>query len=95
MNPAHCCHPPRQPGRRWKRAGELVAWLVPAAVLILLPKCPMCIVAYVGVATGLGISFTAASGLRIAAIILCVASLLFLAARSGGRWLAWRRRRLA
>lgn len=92
MNTVHCCHPAQRRGRYWKRAGECVAWLVPGAALVLLPKCPMCVAAYVGVATGLGISFTAASYLRTAAIVLCVASLLFLAARRGRRLVAWRRR---
>ena len=64
-----------------RRGKEVAPWLVPAGLLLLIPKCPVCFAAYIAAGTGLGLSLPAAGGLRIALIILCVLSLAFLAAR--------------
>ena len=73
--------PPARP-RGWVRRGiGLVQWLAPAATLAVIPKCPMCVAAYVAIGTGVGISVSTAASLRIGLVGVCVAALLFLAWR--------------
>jgi hypothetical protein len=71
----------RPPASRWRRSGGIMGWIIPTATLALLPKCPVCVVAYVALVTGIGISLPTATCLRAALVVLCVASLLFMAAR--------------
>jgi hypothetical protein len=61
-----------------RRVRELVAWAVPSAILVLLPKCPACLAAYVALWTGLGLSFSTATYLRWVLLFLAITSLLFL-----------------
>ncbi len=65
----------------WRRVAEIAGWMFPATVLALLPKCPVCVAAYVALATGIGISVPAAAHLRMSMVFVCAASLIFLAAR--------------
>jgi hypothetical protein len=87
-----CCAPtiapapsPRPTG--WARIASAARWSLPAAGLMLAPKCPMCIAAYVAIVTGAGISLPAAANLRIVFIALCAASLLYLASNRIWRYL--------
>ena len=64
--------------------GEGVAWAVPgAAMLVMVPKCPMCVAGYVALWTGIGISMSTAAWLRWGMMGACVAALLFLMVRRG------------
>ena len=64
-----------------RRSAELAGWIIPSAILGLMPKCPACLAAYIAVWTGLGLSFSTATHLRALLLILCIASLLYLVAR--------------
>ncbi len=78
-------HPPSLP-RRWARA---TGWVLPSAVMVLMPKCPMCVVAYVAIVTGAGISVSAAAELRVGGLVVCVMVLAWVAAKALFRRRVW------
>jgi len=54
-----------------------IGWFVPAATLVLMPKCPACVAAYVAVA-GIGLSMSTASYMRLGILTLCTCWLSYL-----------------
>ena len=69
------------PTSRRRRGGEIAGWIIPGITLVLMPKCPICVAAYVALFTGVSISFASASHLRTSLQVLCIATLLFLVMR--------------
>jgi hypothetical protein len=64
-----------------RRCLDLAGSLLPSAILALLPKCPICLAAYVAIGTGVGISASTATYLRLLLVVLCLASLSYFASR--------------
>ena len=69
----------RRPQHRWWHGTS--GCVGSGALLVLLPKCPMCIAAYLTLWTGAGVAMPVATHLRPMAAILFCASALFLAVR--------------
>lgn len=65
----------------FRRGVRKASWVIPGIMLVLMPKCPLCLAAYIALATGISIPFHMASWLRTALIIGCVASLTWFVTR--------------
>jgi hypothetical protein len=63
------------------KALAYLRWLVPGAILALLPKCPACLAAYVAVSTGIGLSLPAATNIRLFLMVACATALCYLVTR--------------
>ena len=86
MSP-QCCRERSRPAAELARRGlDVTGYAVPVAVLALLPKCPLCLAAYLAAGTGLGIAASTASHLRTLLLILCVVCLVFMATKHAVRW---------
>lgn len=77
MSTRCCCQRRRPPGRVRRVAG----WLVPGTVLALMPKCPMCLAAYVALGTGVTMSYASAHLLMRSLTVLCISALILCAAK--------------
>jgi len=75
-----------RPTGRLHRAWRSIQWLFPATLLVLMPKCPLCVAAYVAFFTGIGVSVSTARWIQILMLVFCLASLAYFAVR------LWRRR---
>ena len=63
-----------------KRSRSLLACIVPTTILVLLPKCPLCIVAYAAW-IGVGISASTAAFVRYGVAVACVTALAVVVVR--------------
>jgi hypothetical protein len=72
----HCHHHAAQStGRQpFSRNKAFAGWLIPTAILALIPKCPLCIALWLA-AAGFSLSLTTIANLRTALMILCLTAL--------------------
>jgi hypothetical protein len=77
LRPPVCCDKPS----RSRRSLDIAGYVVPSAIMVLMPKCPACIVAYLAMGAGIGVTMTMAATLRVTLLILCVACLAFVTVR--------------
>lgn len=82
MTGACCRREVPSPPRRWQRGVRTLPWLATGFGLLLLPKCPACLAAWLAVATGVGVGATTASHLRTVLVALCLAAALFAVVRN-------------
>ncbi|MDX2145085.1 MAG: hypothetical protein SFV19_17150 [Rhodospirillaceae bacterium] len=68
------------------RRAHVLGMLLPGAVLALLPKCPMCLAAYLTVITSVSVSPAEAETVRTAIMALCGLSFCYLAVRAARAW---------
>lgn len=75
------------PGKRMaRRSRGAAAWALPSLGLALVPKCPMCIAAYLALGGGLGNSLSTAAHMRTALLWLCWGVLALLIVRAAVRF---------
>lgn len=94
MNSPTCCHSvtrSKATSALLRRGWGLLQWLAPGTILVLMPKCPLCLAAYIALGTGIGLSLPVATYLRLGLLAACIASLTYLAVRSLRRFLSLRR----
>lgn len=77
-----CSNFTRTEPTRYKRLIGLGKWFAPGAALLLIPKCPLCVMAYFAAFTGVGLSFSAAHNLRLTLIAVSVTAIAYLTIRS-------------
>jgi hypothetical protein len=79
----------RRPIGFLQRVWRGIQLLIPATVLVLIPKCPICVAAYVALFTGVGISVSTARWIQVLMLVVCLGSLGYLVVSY------WRRRRVS
>jgi hypothetical protein len=70
-----CCVVGPARHRLARRLSRVTASILPAAVLVFLPKCPLCLAAWLTVATGVSFSAAGAAWVRASIVLLWVAAL--------------------
>lgn len=75
-----CCVGGPASRRLARRLSRAAASILPGAVLVLLPKCPLCLAAWLTVATGVGFSAAGAAWVRGMLVVFSVAAVALAAA---------------
>lgn len=71
-----------RPSRTGLRILRMLPSVTAALALLLLPKCPACLLAYAAVGAGIAVSTSAAEHLRDGFVVLCLLLLLYGASRT-------------
>ena len=81
-----CCCSGLSDTRAQRKSSGIVrttaGWLLPGVLMALIPKCPVCLAAYLSLLTGIGIQVSTAAYLRLALIVANVLLVTFLLWRS-------------
>jgi hypothetical protein len=75
-----------RPSRRLARLPGGAASLLPGVFLMLLPKCPLCLAAWIAASTGIALPAIVAGNLRPSLLIVSVSLTTLLAHRAVGRF---------
>jgi hypothetical protein len=67
-----------RPDSRVKPFLSRARWLLPTVFLAIIPKCPLCLAAYIMAATGIGMSVATASIVRTTCVYACGVSIFYL-----------------
>lgn len=67
------------------RLRRAAAWILPGALLLMMPKCPACLAAWIAIATGTGVSLTTAASLRTGLLIFSAGLLALMAVKTSCR----------
>ena len=78
LDPTPDAPPPTPRPTLLRRAWKGTHWLVPSLLLALIPKCPMCVAAYIALFTGVGISINAAHWIQLLLWAFCLISIAYL-----------------
>ncbi len=70
-----CCIAERRPHRVVRRLSTVAGSVLPAVLLMFLPKCPFCFAAWLTVATGIGFTADGAAWVRASILLLWAAML--------------------
>jgi hypothetical protein len=94
MNARRCCQASAAPvglfgSSTLKRVCGALEWVLPGAIFVAVPKCPACVAAYIALATGVGVSLTAAEHLRLLVLTLCIGALGYFALRRAAALVLW------
>ncbi len=81
MNSIPCCHSKARDQKTGRSLQGIAAWLVPSALLALMPKCPLCLATYVALCAGVTISGWSAQLLMRTVTALCLGTLALCATR--------------
>ena len=63
----HCSH-----GKKLRAVKNSASWIIPGVMLALMPKCPLCLAAWLSVMLGIGMSTASATALHATLITLCL-----------------------
>jgi hypothetical protein len=70
-----------------RRFIDFIKMVIPAVIFIIIPKCPVCLAGYIALGTGIGLSITTATYLRIGLIVVCILSLAYFVTKRASRYL--------
>ena len=76
-----CCSATRS-GVKDGMLGSFLSWFVPSTLLVMLPKCPLCIVVYFAAITGISISVSTAAGARLVVMASCIVLVIWMIVRT-------------